>query len=130
MALAENARVRCIVGFYPLADASGEFASVADTLERDRLLSRYSPSHVLRRRGSIAPPVFLVRAGRDTPVINESIDRFVAAATAANADFTFVNYPEGLHGFDAYNDTATSRRIIRDAFDFIIRRTAAAKSPQ
>lgn len=115
--------LRCVVGYYPVADATQEFAAVADTVRRKQLLGLYSPSHVLATRGDGAPPVFIVRAGKDSPVINSAIDRFIAAATAANADLTFINYPEGVHGFDAYNDTDESRRIIEATFDFILRAT-------
>jgi acetyl esterase/lipase len=118
-----HASLRCVVGYYPLADATQEFAVVADTVRRKELLGLYSPSHVLVARGDAAPPVFIVRAGKDSPVINSAIDRFVAAATAANAALTFINYPEGLHGFDAYNDTDESRRIIEATFDFVRRAT-------
>lgn len=118
-----NSALRCVVGYYPLADATQEFAVVADTIRRKELLGLYSPSHVLLARGDGAPPVFIVRAGKDSPVINSAIDRLVAAATAANADLTFINYPEGLHGFDAYNDTDESRRIIEATFAFILRAT-------
>ena len=127
VALSDRHSVRCVVGFYPAVDLSQDFSVVADSVRRTDLLSRYSPSHVLRSRGSSAPPVFLARAGRDGAVINETIDRFIAAANSANADLTFVNYPEGLHGFDAYNDTDESRRIIEQAFAFIAHHTRSAK---
>ena len=126
----EHADIRCVVGFYPLGDATNEFAVVADSARRMTLLSKYSPSHVFRSRAPDAPPVFIARAGRDSDVINGSIDRFMAAAVAANAEVTFVNYPDGLHGFDAYNDTPESRRIIQEAFAFIRRKTSRQLAPR
>jgi CubicO group peptidase (beta-lactamase class C family) len=119
-----HSNVRCIVAFYPVMDLSAEFAVVADTVQRRALLEQYSPSHVLRARGANAPPVFLARAGKDGPGINTSIDRFLDAAKAVNASVTFVDYPDGVHGFDAYNDTDESRRIIEAAFGFIGTRTS------
>ncbi len=118
--------ISCVVGYYPVADMTTELAGVADTARRDALLAKYSPSHALTARGVSAPPVLIVRAGKDGAVVNTSIDRFLAAAVAANADVTFMNYPDGLHGFDAYNDTAQSRQIILDTFDFIIRKAAGS----
>jgi dienelactone hydrolase len=46
-------------------------------------------------------PLLIVRAGLDSvDFINESIDHFVSVALDANAPFTLVNFPEGIHGFD------------------------------
>jgi hypothetical protein len=46
-------------------------------------------------------PLLIVRAGMDTiPFVNESIDHFVKVAISDNTPITFINYPEGIHGFD------------------------------
>lgn len=123
VALADTQEISCIVAFYPVADMTGDFATVADTVQRASLLARFSPPQALLARKRPLPPLLIARAGKDSPGINSSIDRFMTAAIGANADVTFVNYPEGVHGFDAYNDTAQSRAIIEQALDFIVRAT-------
>jgi dienelactone hydrolase len=65
-------------------------------------------------------PFFVARAGQDEiPLMNDSIDRFVAAALAANAPLTCMNHPFGEHGFDNQNDDDRSREIIRAALAFL-----------
>ena len=64
-------------------------------------------------------PVLITRAGLDTQVINDSIDRWAAQALALDLPVTVINYPQGLHGFDLRNDTAQSRSIISQTLDFL-----------
>jgi hypothetical protein len=67
-----------------------------------------------------ARPLFLVRAGRDeTPGINESIDRFVAAALRLNLPLTLVNHAEGPHAFDLFDDSEATREIVREVLAFL-----------
>ena len=56
--------------------------------------------------------------------MNDSIDRFMAAALARNQPITFVNHADGPHAFDLLDDTATSRGIIRQTLDFLTSRLA------
>ncbi len=64
-------------------------------------------------------PVFIARANLDVPMINGSIDRWVAEAVALDAPVTLITYPQGLHGFDVRQDTAEARDIIRQTLDFL-----------
>jgi dienelactone hydrolase len=65
-------------------------------------------------------PIFIARAGADqTPHLNETIDRFVAAALRANLPITVANHPTGPHAFDLMEDSAVSREIIRRVLDFL-----------
>ncbi|HEY9282677.1 MAG TPA: alpha/beta hydrolase [Pyrinomonadaceae bacterium] len=115
--------VRCLVSFYGVLDLSQEFAAIGDERERDSLLKRYSPLHVLEstvNSGGKVPPILIGRAGKDTPFINSGIDKFAATALRSNVTLTVMNYPEGDHGFDALNDTPQSRAIIKAALQFII----------
>lgn len=64
-------------------------------------------------------PLLYVRSGLDDPSINESIDRLIARSLAANAPWVIENNAAGLHGFDIYNDTEISRRIILRTIAFI-----------
>jgi len=64
-------------------------------------------------------PMFLVRAGKDQfPGLNDAMDRFAARALAANLPLTLVNHANGPHAFDLFDDSGTSRRIIRDVLGF------------
>ena len=64
-------------------------------------------------------PLFLVRAGRDQPGLNEVIDRFVAAALARNLPLTVANHPAAPHAFDLVDDTDETREMIRRMLGFL-----------
>jgi len=51
--------------------------------------------------------------------MNDSIDRFVAPALAANAPLTCMNHASGEHGFDNQNDDDRSREIVTTALAFL-----------
>ena len=65
-------------------------------------------------------PLFLVRAGKDYPPLNRTIDRFLREAVARNMPLTFINYAGGEHGFDVRNDSPTSRTIIQQTLAFLV----------
>lgn len=120
--------VRCLVSFYGILDLSQEFAAVGDERQRDSLLKRYSPLHVLETAagsGGKVPPILIGRAGKDAPFINSGIDRFAATALRSNVSLTIMNYPEGDHGFDGLNDTPQSRALIKAALQFVVENTAS-----
>jgi hypothetical protein len=65
-------------------------------------------------------PLFVARAGRDQFTgLNDSIDRFVADALRANLPVTLVNHADGPHAFDMFDDSATSREIVRRILSFL-----------
>jgi acetyl esterase/lipase len=114
--------VRCLVSFYGVLDMSGELSSVSNEAERETLLKRYSPVQALESviaSGGKAPPLFIARAGKDSAFINNGIDRFTSAALRLNVPITVVNYADGEHGFDGFNDTSQSRAIIKAALRFV-----------
>jgi acetyl esterase/lipase len=119
--------IRCLVGFYGVMDASPEFQAEQDAKVRESKLTRYSPRHALRAHRGPVPPLFIARAGQDSPAINGTLDGFVSDALSANASLLVENYPEGLHGFDGLNDTEPSRRIIDAAFQFARRQLLGDK---
>lgn len=64
-------------------------------------------------------PLLIVRAGLDNvPHLNSTIDHFILKAVGQNLQINFINYPEGQHGFDAYDDNDQSREIIKKTIDF------------
>lgn len=65
-------------------------------------------------------PLFIARAGRDEmPRLNEAIDRFMAEALTCNLPVTFVNHPAAPHAFDLFDDSETTREIIRKILAFM-----------
>jgi hypothetical protein len=70
-------------------------------------------------------PMLIVRTGADTmPGLNVSLDRFVAGALAANLPISTINYPAGLHAFDIAEDSAITRRVIREILEYLAIRLA------
>ena len=65
-------------------------------------------------------PLFLARAGLDAiPGVNASIDRFAAAALAANKPVTLMNVADAPHAFDLFHDAESSREAIRCMLTFM-----------
>lgn len=65
-------------------------------------------------------PLFIVRAGRDEmPHLNETLDRFVAAALTCNLPVTIANHASAPHAFDVMDDSETSREIIKQILAFM-----------
>lgn len=123
---ARSVSIRCLVSFYGVLDMSGELSSVSNEADRESLLKRYSPVQALESlaaSGAKSPPVFIARAGKDSTFINNGIDRFTSTALRLNAPITVVNYANGDHGFDGFNDTAESRAIIKAALRFVQEQT-------
>lgn len=114
----EQPYIRCLLTFYGVIDLTAEMEPLP-AQEREVSLETYSPLHRLKALGKDSPPILIARAGRDGASINSGIERFVSEAQRQNAEFDFLNYPEGEHGFDGFNDTESSRAIIRQAFAFI-----------
>ena len=65
-------------------------------------------------------PLFMARSGQDQFAgLNERLDAFVARAARANLPLTFVNHPAAPHAFDLFDDSATTRQIIRQILEFL-----------
>ena len=66
-----------------------------------------------------ALPLFIARAGQDQmPHLNETLDRFLAHASAHNLPVTLANHPTAPHAFDLFDDTETSREVVRRILAF------------
>jgi dienelactone hydrolase len=112
--------LRCNVVYYGPLD----FQSQAFPIDRS-LVDEFSASTYLRRFGGRIPPMLVVKAGRDVNEgINESIDRFAAAASELHADVRVVTYPNGAHGFDLGPRTRRARQIVRETLRFLRARLA------
>jgi hypothetical protein len=65
-------------------------------------------------------PLFVARAGQDQmPGLNDALDRFLIKALACNLPVTFVNHAMAPHAFDLFDDSETSREIIRRILAFL-----------
>lgn len=74
-------------------------------------------------------PLLITRAGRDQfPWMNASIDRFIRQALMANLPITVVNHAEGPHAFDLFDDSRTSRDILRQTLRFLRQHLTAESS--
>ena len=71
-----------------------------------------------------APPLLVVRCGRDRPELNRAIDEFLAAAQAAGRPVELVDHADGHHAFDVLDDTDASRDAIARVLGFLRRRLA------
>ena len=113
----ETSFVRCLVAFYAYLDIQRSPTHIAH--ETAKSLRIFSPISYLNGDGP-ALPLFVAQAGQDDiPAMNDSIDRFVGEAIAANVPLTYMNHPAGEHGFDNQNDDNRSREIIRAVLDFL-----------
>ncbi|HKN59043.1 MAG TPA: hypothetical protein VJV97_09335 [Gemmatimonadaceae bacterium] len=74
-------------------------------------------------------PLLITRAGRDQfPGINASIDSFIRQGLIENLPITFVNHAEGPHAFDLFDDSRTSRDILRQTLRFLRQHLTAESS--
>lgn len=110
--------VRCAVLCYGLMLDLGGDASVAEASRQWGFANPCAGKSVEDLPPGV--PLFVARAGRDeTPHVNETIDRFAAEALRLNLPLTLVNHPAAPHAFDLFDDTETSREIIRQILAFM-----------
>jgi hypothetical protein len=65
-------------------------------------------------------PLFLARAGKDQmPGLNDALDRCVGQSLTRNLPVTLVNYAQGPHAFDLFDDSETTREIVRRMLGFL-----------
>jgi acetyl esterase/lipase len=124
LALIMEERVTCAVFCYGfMLDLDGN-TSVADAQKQWGFANPAAGKSVHDIPADL--PLLIVRAGRDEMAgLNPSIDRFVAHALARNLPLTLVNHATGPHSFDLFDDSETTRSIIRQILDFIRLHTSA-----
>jgi tetratricopeptide (TPR) repeat protein len=110
--------VRCLVSFYAILDMVPQARMMSIDTDKEKL-AEFSPINYLQDDAPGFPPMFIGRAGLDSPAINEAADRFIARALALNETIEVANHADGRHGFDIYNDDARAHEIIARAFDFL-----------
>ncbi len=98
--------LKCAVAYYPMLAAPGSQPRELVPLELLRATRR-------------PVPLLLVRAGRDVPALNSSIDAFVREAQRRNAPLTLIDLPDAHHGFDSMDDVEASRDAMRRTAAFL-----------
>lgn len=104
--------VRGIVGYYSMFGLPQGAAA-------DDIVSEFTIANYLGQNPKSVPPLLVVRAGRDVPFINDTVDAFLREAVKQNLNIEFINYVEGVHGFDVENNTDRTREIIKRTLDFV-----------
>jgi acetyl esterase/lipase len=100
--------VRCLAASYP------RLAPRADVA----LDTRFQPIEAVRQAGD--RPLVLTRVGLESPELAQTVEGFVAAATAAGAPLRIVDVPHGHHGFDLHDHTDESRAAVNEAMDAVL----------
>lgn len=73
-------------------------------------------------------PLLVTRAGRDQfPAMNASIDSFIREGVRENLPITLVNHAEGPHAFDLFDDSRTTRDVLRQTLRFLRQHLTAEK---
>lgn len=109
VAFDRSASLRCVAALYGPMDLThdpGADESVSAETRRE-----FSALHHLRS-GRTLPPLLVARAGRDHPVLNESIDAFAACCLERNIEIDLLNHPTGEHSFDVVNDCRRFHAVI------------------
>jgi acetyl esterase/lipase len=110
--------VRCIVAYYGALDLQRARASFPAEVP-DKTLRELSALHHLTTAAGHLPPIFIAKAGLDSPRLNASLDRFVEEAESRGIPFELMEHTQGQHGFDVLDDDDRTREIIRRTLDFI-----------
>lgn len=109
--------LRCTVVYYARLDLRHLREPTSPVVD-DETLRAFSPLQHLEQATSL-PPMLIVRAGRDRPELNETMDRFVSVALSRNLPVEVINHPDGQHGFDTLDDIPRSHEVIRRTLEFM-----------
>ena len=120
------AYLRALAGFYAIWDLA-PFRDT-DAPPSEAAIQEWSATAALGDSAVGLPPIFVARAGRDTPRIKAGTDQFVARALGLDLDVEVHDHPTGQHGFDIRDDDARSRNIIGAALDFFAERLGVSAS--
>jgi acetyl esterase/lipase len=122
--------LRCVALTYPVLGAVDTAAGRFDPGPRFR------PADAVEAVGAAAAagvagamranrlPIVLTRVGLERPHLAATVEAFVATATAADADLTIVDVPNGRHSFDILDHTDESRAAVTTAVSLVLDRCA------
>lgn len=117
--------IRCAVAYYGFLDLRHLRADLPTEIA-DTTLREFSALAHLEETPRRLPPTLVAKAALDNPRINESIDRFVAAAERLGAPVEAHTHESGQHGFDLRDDDERSRAIIGRTLAFLRQHLAGA----
>lgn len=110
--------MRCAVALYSFLDT--KHVDLKEARLTADVRDQYSPLINLKQFPQNAPPLLLIRSGKDAlKAVNESIDLFIPEALRQNILIEILNHPTGEHGFDHANNDETSKRFIRRWIGFM-----------
>jgi acetyl esterase/lipase len=115
-----NARVRCVVAYYPVLDLRKFPREQYGGSVSDSTAARLSATRMLSHGSGYVPPILIARVGQDYPWVNASVDDFVRAAIPAGATLDLMTHPNGHHGFDILDNDRRSREIIRRTLAYVL----------
>jgi len=101
---------RCLVGFYGVLDIQPPI-----TAER----AQYSPIEQLKLHADKLPPILIARAGKDSPQLNATIDRFVAEGLSRDVKLEVHNIKGAPHAFDILTPSPEVRDVIARTIEFM-----------
>lgn len=104
---------KCLVSYYAMMDLH----ELADHLPEEAI-KQYSASSYLTGNSDRFPPMYVVKAGLDKPIFNNSIDRFVKEANRRELPIQVVEHTSGHHAFEILDDNERSKEIISDTLSF------------
>jgi dienelactone hydrolase len=110
--------IKGVIGYYGF----GDFTSVGKLLQLnidEEDIKKYSPINLIDENSDRIPPLFIARAGLDSPIINESIDKFIEKGLKNNLTIDIYNHSTGGHGFDLFNDNNRTHEIIAESLNFL-----------
>jgi acetyl esterase/lipase len=107
-----------LIAYYSVLDLHTDRQKVPASVTDDTL-KNHSPLYQLGQTKGKLPPIFIARAGLDSPELNSGLDRFVAVALTKNATVDVSNHSDGHHGFDIEDNNERTREIIRRTVEFI-----------
>ncbi len=113
---------RAVLCFYCVSDIDDDtWSGVEGVTNESRAKARAvaSSAEQIHRGGHSLPPIFVGRAGWDSPGLNRGIDKLVTEALGKNAMIEVMNHPTGRHGFDIIDSNERSREIIQRAPEFL-----------
>ncbi|MEU7060734.1 alpha/beta hydrolase [Streptomyces sp. NPDC046197] len=98
--------LRCLALNYPILEPLPGWGAVG---------ARFHPVGALRAGGAALPPLVLTRAGRETPPIAATVEKFLVAAEEAKTPVDVVDVPHGVHSFEIHDPTDESREAVTRA---------------
>lgn len=115
----ETGAIKCVVSYYGFGDLESLDKILNFNIpNQDKKI--FSPIDLINGRNSNnVVPMFIARAGLDSPIINESMDKFIIQALLNNLNIDIYNHPSGEHAFDLLNDNIRTHEIIQKTIEFL-----------